>query len=291
VSLSKIWRLLGWWAVYWGPRRDFTVETSNGLLTFDSKDWQIGKYLYLKRRYEESQAREAIGSLRSQGYLSDSPSSGTVLDVGANIGMTSIGLVRQGYFRRAIASEPAPDNYRLLVRNIGQNGLRDRIQPFPIALSSLDGELDMELSRDNSGDNRIRQASAPGFFGEETRRTTKVRAATFDHFLAGNRALAAERVDLVWADIQGHELRFFQGAREFLSRGIPVVSEFWPHAIDRSGVSRSELVRILGDLFGYFFVVGRRPARKLPISEAESLLNEYAQPRQMCTAVFLPGRH
>lgn len=290
MILIEFWRRLCWGAIYLGPRRDVTIDTFNGLLTLDSKDWLIGKYLYVKRSHEADQIERVIQLLRREGYLGDMPSSKSLLNVGANIGMTVICLVKQGYFDRAIAFEPAPNSYRLLVQNINQNGLRGRIHPFPFALSSLDGELELELSPDNSGDNRIRQTQTPGFFAEEKRRTIRVPVKTLDRFLSENPPVRGERVRLAWVDIQGHEGQFFRGARQFLRRGIPVVAEFWPYGIDRSGTSRRELCEILSELFSHFYVLGIEPERRLPICDAASLFRMYPGPRDMCTVVLLPDR-
>ncbi len=290
MRLIEFWRRLCWGAIYLGPRRDVTVDTFNGLLTLDSKDWLIGKYLYVKRSYEADQIERVIRLLKREGHLGDSPSTKSLLNVGANIGMTVIGLVKQGYFDHAIAFEPAPNSYRLLVQNINQNGLRERIQPFPFALSSLDGELELELSPDNSGDNRIRQTPGPGFFAEEKRRTIGVPVKTLDRFLSENPTLRGESVGLAWVDIQGHEGQFFRGARQFLGRGIPVVAEFWPYGIDRSGMSPQEFCEILTGLFSHFYVLGTEPERKLPIGDTSSLFRKYTGPREMFTVLLLPDR-
>jgi FkbM family methyltransferase len=286
VTFGEIWRSLQWWLVYLGPRRDVTVDTLNGRLTLDSKDWLIGKYLYVRRSHEEYEIRSAIELLRKEGYL-DPAGDETVLNVGANIGMTCIGLLKAGYFERAIAFEPAPNSYRLLVQNIHQNGLRDRIQHFPFALSSVEGELDLELSNDNSGDHRIRQTNSPGFFREEKRQTIKVPVKTLDHLFAEHSGLRDEKVHLVWADIQGHEGQFFQGARHFLSQGIPVVCEFWPYGIGRSGISSSEFCRVLSELFSHFYVLAGGSLPRVPISKLKSLFDAYSAPRDMCVVILV----
>jgi hypothetical protein len=93
---------------------------------------------------------------------------------------------------------------------------------------------------------------------------------------------------LVWVDIQGHEAHFFQGAMRFLRRGIPVVSEIWPYGIDRSRISHQEFCKLLSEIFSHFYVLGAKPLRKLPISDAYSLFQNYSGPREMCVALFLP---
>jgi FkbM family methyltransferase len=288
VRPIEIWRRLCWGAIYLGPRRDITIDTFNGRLSFDSKDWLIGKYLYVKRSHEADLFERVFQLLRRDGHLGESPSKKSLLNVGANIGMTAISLVKQGHFDRAIAFEPTPDSYRLLVHNINQNGLSGRIQSFPFALSSQNGELELEISCDNSGDNRIRQIKEAGFFAEENRRTVPIPAKTLDCFLAEHPAVVEESIGLIWVDIQGHEGHFFRGARQFLRRGIPVVIEFWPYGIRRSGMSEQEFCEILSELFSRFYVFGGEPEREFSIGNASRLFQMYAGPREMCTVVLLP---
>ncbi len=185
-NIVDLWRKFCWRAIYLGPRRDITIDSSNGLLTVDSKDWLIGKYLYVRRQHETGEMEQVAKLLNKEGYLGSGSPPSTVLNVGANIGMTAIGLLRNGFFKRAVAFEPTPNSFRLLGLNIQQNGLSDRIQSFPIALSAANGEFDLELSRDNSGDNRISVTTKPGFFDEQKRRTVKVKAK---HSIASSRRI------------------------------------------------------------------------------------------------------
>jgi FkbM family methyltransferase len=287
VTMKETLRTLRWWLIYQGPRRDVTVDTANGLLTFDSKDRFIGKCLYVKRSHEMHEIRAVVELLQKEGRLDATAPAGTVLNVGANIGMTCIGLMKVGGFARAIAFEPAPDNYRLLARNIAQNGLQGRIRPFPLALSSVEGELDLELSEDNSGDHRIRRTDDPGFFHEERRQTIKVGARTLDGLMAEIAELRDDRVELVWIDIQGHEGYFFQGARHFLGRNIPVVSELWPYGIGRSGMPRYDFCRTVSGLFTHFYALNDEPPRKRPISEIENAFDRWNRPREFHLVMFV----
>jgi FkbM family methyltransferase len=286
----EFWRRLCWGAIYLGPRRDITIDTFNGRLTLDSKDWLIGKYLYVKRSHEADLLDRVFQLLIREGYLGESPFGKSLLNVGANIGMTVIGLVKQGRFDRAIAFEPTPNSYRLLVHNVSQNGLSDRIQSFPFALSSQNGALELEISRDNSGDNRIRQIQESGFFAEEKRRTIRIPATTLDCFFTEHPAAAEEPISLIWVDIQGHEGHFFRGAKQFLRRGIPVVIEFWPYGINRSGMSVQEFCEIISELFSRFYIFGAGPEQEFPIGDASRLFQMYSGPREMCTVVLLPDR-
>ncbi len=291
ARFRELSRRLRWLLIYSGPRRDVTVRTSNALLTFDSKDWLIGKCLYVKRSYEAEETHRVTTLLKKEGYLPEAGGGrALVLDVGANIGMICIALLKDRYFERALAFEPAPDSYRLLAHNVKQNGLDERILHFPYALSSLEGEVEMELSTDNSGDHRVRHCKTAGFFREERRRTLKAQATTLDRFLAERPALNRDAVALVWLDIQGHEGRFFQGAAGLLGRGVPVVSEFWPYAIERSGMSRADYLGIASNLFTHFYLPQGGGFEKFPIAGLGHLFNAYSAPRQMCQMVLVRDR-
>jgi FkbM family methyltransferase len=270
--------------IHMGPQRDVTVNTSNGVLTFDSRNWLIGKYLYVKQAHEESEIRSALELLTAEGLIERSGS--TIVNVGANIGMTCIALVKSGHFDRAIAFEPDPGNYRLLVRNIDQNGLRERIQTFPVALSSTTGPLEFELSADNSGDHRVRHTDRSGFYREETRRTISVPGETLDNFFENR----TEPVHAFWVDIQGHEGHFFLGARTFLERGIPVIFEFWPYGIERAGTSPREFVSFLSAMFTHFWVIGNRDYQRAPLSGMIGLFDAYSGPRSFCLVVLAAKR-
>ncbi|MGH9359172.1 MAG: FkbM family methyltransferase [Terriglobia bacterium] len=275
--LEGQFRKLRWALIHAGPRRDITVSTANGLLTVDSKDWLVGKYLYVRREHETAEMHKAVNLLRQGGFLGRSE---LLLNVGANLGMTCIGAIKLGYFKRAVAFEPEPNNYRLLRHNARQNGLQSQIACFQIALSSTEGTMEMELSEDNSGDHRLRSSAKPGFFREEKRRTVAVQVKTLDSVIACDARIQAERVDLVWIDIQGHEGHFFQGAQAFFSRTVPVVSEFWPYGMERAGTSPASFCAIAARLFTHFYVIS--DGVKRPISEVADLFDAYHKPRQAC---------
>ena len=273
-----------WWLIHIGPRRDVTVDTFNGRLTFNSKDWLVGKHLYVRRGHEESEIRSVVDLLTAEGWLGRSSAGATVLNVGANIGMTCIALVREGGVDRAVAFEPDPENFRLLTRNIGQNQLQGRIEAVCLALSSRTVQLNFELSPDNCGDHRVRQVDRPGFYREESRRTIVVEGETVDRFFEKR----TDRIDMIWVDIQGHEGHFFLGAKQFLKRRIPVVTEFWPYGLARAGTSPEDLICVLAGEFKHFWVIGNEQYQRSPIEEIKRLYDAYNDPRNFCLVVLAP---
>jgi FkbM family methyltransferase len=287
---GRIARKLRWRMLYNGEPRDVTVASYNGLLTFDSRDKLIGKYLYVDRAYERRYIESTLGVLERDGYLApDSKRDGVLLDIGANIGMICIALLGQRRFARAVAVEPSPRNLRLLEHNVEQNSLRERITIVPCALSSAEGELELELSEYNSGDNRIRHDASSGAWREERREVVRVPVRTLDGALA-ERGVAARDVRLAWVDIQGHEGYFLSGARATLAEGAPVVSEFWPYGILRSGMTRAEYCGIASELFTHFYHMSAAGAEKFPIRAIDPLFDRYSTPKEMCEVIYVNDR-
>lgn len=104
---------------------------------------------------------------------------------------------------------------------------------------------------------------------------------------ASEAVLRNERVSLVWLDVQGHEGHFFLGARRLLSSGIPVVTELWPYAVLRSGMSRSEFCCILSKLFTHFYLLVGEHYEKRAVPEVDSLFDAYSAPREMCVVALV----
>lgn len=282
---GRVAKKIAWHTIHAGPSRDITVPTDNGLFTFDSADAIIGKRLYVDRGYELPLIGRTMELLRREGHLS-SRGSGTMIDVGANIGMICVALLRQGYFDRAIAFEPGPENFRLLETNVAQNGLAGRILTVGCALSAAEGEMQLELSAYNSGDHRIRHTSSAGAYGEDKRVTVTVPVHTLDGIFAHNRQVNADDVALVWMDIQGHEGQFFRGARKFFARGVPVATEFWPYGILRSGMTRPEFQRTVAELFTHFYVPAGDLSKR-PIKSLDSLWDEFPGPKQVSEVILV----
>lgn len=210
-----------------------TVRTASGSAVFHVSTWDrvLGRHVYLYGDFEAAILHRTYALLKEWGR----PATGTMVDVGANIGTTCIQAVVDGLANAAIAIEPEPGNLALLERNIRANGLAGRIEPLSAALSDREGTAELELSEENSGDHRIRiEAAGAGTFGEDRRATRLVPTTTFDRLVESGRIDLA-RTGIVWVDVQGHDGHVLAGARTLRDTGIPVVVEFWPYGLERSG--------------------------------------------------------
>jgi FkbM family methyltransferase len=244
--------------VYLKPKHDAKVLTKNGLLNFESKDKKTGRILHVYRNHEFDDMVSTISTLKEKGILNRG-SNDILIDVGGYIGMSSTGFLISDMFDRSIAFEPSPNNYGYLQRNITENHLDNRMVAYNIALSDTRGMLELELSNDNYGDHRISSSQNSGQFNEEERERIKIESNTLDGFISDNiDSDDLENIKLIWMDIQGNEIKFFKGASRFILSysHIPTVMEFWPYAIERSGVSRDECVATIQGLYDKYFIVG-----------------------------------
>lgn len=262
---SRILRKVRWSAMQLRHQgTEITVDTWNGRLTFNSADKLISKFLYVRGAYERHYITRVIEFLDRTGLRSDKRD--VVLDVGANIGMVAIALLKQGWYSQAVAFEPEPGNFKLLAHNVRQNGYASVIACRQLALSSQSGEFDLVLNEGNSGGHFIRNESCPSCTRADTPPMVRVEAVSCDAILASEFSHLADRIGLVWIDIEGHEGRFLEGASKTLARGIPVVSEFYPRAIERSGTSRQEYLDLVSQRFTHVCVLSGERFVEQPIS-------------------------
>jgi FkbM family methyltransferase len=163
-----------------------------------------------------------------------------VIDIGAHIGYFVLMAARRvGPAGRIWAFEPAPENFRLLVRNIDLNRYTNVIA-VPKAICNRSGTVSFFLSDTGSGSHSLHA-------DEWTRHEVSVAATTLDEFLEGE---GWPHVDLVKMDIQGAEKAALDGGQRFLARNRPLIMilEFWPDGLRAAGADPEELLVWLADL-------------------------------------------
>jgi FkbM family methyltransferase len=273
------------WRIVSIPYGEMTLQTRNGLLTFNTRDRVLGKALFSFRNYEWDTIVAVMESLRDHSRANRP----VMVDIGANIGMISIACLKNGYFKQAVAFEPDPYNFSLLQRNVRQNNLAPKIECVHSALSSRTGNFPLEISRENFGDHRLRlnPPSSSGFFREEKRKTISVQTVKFDEWFS-SRPDIRDSIGLVWADIQGHEGHFLEGARQTFASGIPLACEFWPYALNRAGTSKEQFLGLVQELFsGFFHILPGGAPNWADIKTAPGLYELYRFPREMGTVLFV----
>jgi FkbM family methyltransferase len=201
-----------------------TLRFRDFVLHVDPRDRVIAKKLSLYGEYEEF-ARELLLSLYVPGTAA--------IDVGANIGLHTILLSQiAGADGRVIAFEPDPENYRLLQRNILDNGLTN-VTTHPVALSNVTGHTLLHQSTDNRGGLSLRAENADVSTGKGLE-PVRIETAVGDDLLAD----LGRPVSLVKIDVEGAEPLVLEGLRNTLARNpsARVFFEFWPRFLRSFGV-------------------------------------------------------
>lgn len=191
------------------------------------------------------------------------------VDIGANIGTTSIPAVVRWGASRVLAIEPALDNFQLLRCNAILNGVESQIECVQAAVTIATGTVSLEISAGCPGDHRVRVTARDGDFGEAQRRTVEVRAERLDVLLADAEILPTD-IGVVWLDAQGHEGQILASAP--VLPGVPMVVEYWPYGLERSE-GLDLLHTIVSDRFTK--VIDVRTGVILPATEVRSLAREY----------------
>ncbi len=164
---------------------------------------------------------------------------GTLIDVGANIGLTSIPVARKRRIT-CYAFEPEPRSYLYLRQNVLANAVDTLVNCINLAMFSKEAVLQFELADGNMGDNRVQGMAldSDSIMGPEdsdiNRHAIEVRASTLDVMFEGK---PLESPIILKSDTQGSEVHVLRGGAAFLRRVDYVISEFEPYLLRRIGDS------------------------------------------------------
>jgi FkbM family methyltransferase len=196
-------------------------------------DEDVTWYLYVYGDYQGEERRALARWMRRNGYLGSGRE--LIVEVGANIGTTSLPLARD-LDCRVLAIEPEPQNFALLEANVRSNGMEERIACELAAVAGRAGTVTLVLPADTSGGvellppdgahPRIGVAEAPAQSG------APVRAAPLSELL-GERRVDPSEVAFVWSDAQGSDGHVIRTGTELWGAGVPLYMELWPAALRR----------------------------------------------------------
>lgn len=141
------------------------------------------------------------------------PTGGTVLDVGANIGLSAIEFARTaGAGGKVIAFEPHPDTAARLRGNLDRNGIGN-VEIVQSAVGAAPGTVTFNESADAT-------LSSATLVPRNLVRSFDVPLTTIDLTWA---ASGKPLVSALKIDVEGGELAVLQGATELLARDHPVI--------------------------------------------------------------------
>lgn len=184
-----------------GGRR--TLQASGGPLTLIGREGDR----YFERASPRRRSEAILQSLLDRGVRGE----GAALDIGANIGLTTVMIARAGA-GPVFAFEPHPPTFRYLTQTIAANGL-DSVRAIDKALGREPGELPFFVDEDSSASHVV----APQNRGR--RGSITVPVATVDDFCA----TIDTPVRFIKIDAEGAEPDILAGARETLERDRPGV--------------------------------------------------------------------
>jgi len=217
------------------------IETRDGFFFCRSTDLGVGRKLFIQEgRPEMRLLVRAMAVLKTLG-LSEQALAGTFIDVGANIGTSTITAVRRCGFPNAVACEPEPYNCWLLRLNVLANRAEDCVRILPAAVSDARGEIDLLVHPVKSGGHEVySRAKAKRMTKKaEARRgsrpkTTPVETVTIDWMIEQSLVPDAP-AGLLWMDAQGHEGHVLAGAQKLTGHGVPIILEVAPTFLERQG--------------------------------------------------------
>jgi hypothetical protein len=137
----------------------------------------------------------------------------------------------------------------------------------------------LELSDVNFGDHHVRTAASLVNSVAESYRKSEGRVITIqsdqlDNLLANLPETFTQTIALLWVDVQGYEEYVFMGARNLLSKGVPVVSEIWPYGMRRAGMSQERFCEIARSFWSHYYVLRKGRFVPYPINMLETIFGE-----------------
>jgi len=160
---------------------------------------------------------------------------GTYIDIGANIGLTTIPIARNPLVR-CLAFEPEPGNFHFLRRNVERNVPNNSVELHQLALFDHHATVSLAVADDNLGDHRVTLNGIPG------RPTIEVPAVPLDEFHDRVRGPLAIKVDT-----QGAEPYVVAGAQRVLREAGLLVMEFCPFLMRELGGDPHIVIELLSD--------------------------------------------
>jgi FkbM family methyltransferase len=179
----------------------------------------------------------------------------TILDIGGNIGCTSILFGHLG--KKVYSFEPSPSTYRYLERNVKSANL-DNVVPLNVGLSKESGTFDLTFApNDRSGgfvSNMIR--ASEGYAVE------KITIKQGDSFVEDHNL---PKIDFIKIDVEGFEKSVIEGLSATIGRDRPIVALELNHwclnAFQR--ISVSDFFDFLRTIFLHLYAVDMRYVNNL----------------------------
>jgi FkbM family methyltransferase len=248
-----------WWA--WRRRRADGADRRGRPFRYSHPD--IGPFVYhphdyLSRRvflhndFEREELRFAMEAARR---------GGTVLDVGANIGIYAAACARAAGDRgRVVAIEPGPSAFIKLKTTCRLLNLSS-VTPLAVAVGRTNGRAALVSRR--SGRDIHRHLSDSRSYDDEEQISVNLRR--LDDLCGSD----ADFVTLLKIDIEGHEVAALEGAERILKNGAArLIVEFYSWALAAAGSSAAALWALLTRTHECVTVLSEDGSRRQPVERS-----------------------
>jgi FkbM family methyltransferase len=157
-----------------------------------------------------------------------------VVDVGANVGTTTVPFAAAEY--RVLAIEPVPASVGYLRGNVDRNGLSDRVHVVEGAVTADGDDVLLAVGTSLGSSEVIATADTrPVFEGQYGRAgTIRARGLRLDEVVRAA-SVPTESVALVWSDTQGSEAAVIETGAALWAAGVPLFVELWPPGLAAHG--------------------------------------------------------
>jgi FkbM family methyltransferase len=243
------------------------VETDDRLLFLVSTRDRLGRGVFAQRgRQDMDVLDDALRTLNDHGARSPGQ---TFVDVGANLGTTTVTALRRHGFKRGVALEPEPGNFRILRLNLVANEVDSLVTAFQAAVSDRMGEAQLRVSSRSSGVHELVD-SEEETVGDDV---ISVPVITLDS-LVRDEVVESDDVGVLWVDAAGGEASVLAGAGVLLEQGMPIVFAVRPGRSEWPEVRE----RMSGLLAGYTHFAGLRPVGTGVSRDLGAILDTFSTP-------------
>jgi len=154
-----------------------------------------------------------------------------VVDIGANVGITTVAIAKRIGRGNIYSFEPVPEYFATLRKNLSSNEL-ENARAYEMAVTDRVGKVDF-----------YHKGLFSGIISEKGARRFEISSITLDRFLSDEKI---ERVDLINMDCEGSELFVLGGAKQTLQKNkVKIFCEVHHDFLKQLGQSVEGLVKYL----------------------------------------------
>jgi len=269
-----------------------SVRMDGALITAYGWDLSITHPLLSKGHYQGNEIKSVISWMKHHNRFNLKKH--VIVDVGANIGTSSIPFV-QNTDCHVLAIEPFPENFELLLKNVSQNKLKDRITCVQKAVFSRQNIVHMILPQGESGGAMIQQTHLnPSPDDLDIQLIADVPSDGLSNIIKSV-GLSPEQIAFVWSDSEGSEPHVVETGNPLWAAGVPLYLEIYPEALGRQCDMR-EFIKLLVKFFDSFIhsellIEQGIKAPSVPILEISALIDHLRQKKNKTDVLLLPCNH